>query len=98
MGTGIIELSSSEEERAVELHERSVIIDTLQTGPAVWNDRVYELKRTLIDSGLPSWMINERTRELILRMLAEDGETRRRYVVARAGLNLNAPADRNPGF
>jgi hypothetical protein len=46
----------------------------------------------------PSWMVSERTRELILEMLAEDGDTRRRYVVARAGLNLNAPADRNQGF
>lgn len=88
MGTGIIELSPSEEERAKELHERSMIIDTLQTGPAVWNDRVYELKRAMIGSGLPSWMVNERTRELILRMLAEDGETRRRYVedVRRSGV------------
>jgi membrane dipeptidase len=88
MGTGIIELSPSEEERAKELHERSVIIDTLQTGPAVWNDRVYNLKRAMIGSGLPSWMVNERTGELILRMLAEDGETRRKYVedVRRSGV------------
>jgi membrane dipeptidase len=88
MGCKVIELSPSEEERAVELHERSVIIDTLQTGPAVWNNRVYELKRAMIVSGLPSWMVNERTRELILEMLAEDGETRRRYVedVRRSGV------------
>jgi len=88
MGSKVIELSPSEEERAKELHERSVIIDTLQTGPAVWNDRVYELMRTMIGSGLPSWMVNERTRELILRMLAEDGKTRRRYVedVRRSGV------------
>jgi membrane dipeptidase len=79
MGSRIIELSPSEEERAAELHERSIIIDTLQSGPAVWNERVYELKRKMIGSGLPSWLINERTRELILEMLAEDEETRQRY-------------------
>ena len=80
MGEGIIELSPSEEERARELHERSVVIDTLQTGPAVWNDRVFELYRKMIESGLPAWMVSERTRRLILEMLAGDGETRRRYV------------------
>ena len=88
VGSRIIELSPSEEERAEELHERSIIIDTLQSGPAVWNDRVYELKRKMIGSGLPSWLINERTRELILEMLAKDEETRQRYVgdIRRSGV------------
>jgi membrane dipeptidase len=80
MGSRIIELSPSEEERAKELHERSIIIDTLQSGPAVWNDRIFDLKRTMFDSGLPSWMVNERTRGLILEMLADDEQTRQRYV------------------
>ena len=84
----LISLSSSEEERAKELHERSIIIDTLQRGPAVWNPNIFKLMKTLTKGGQPRWLVNESVGELELKELVENPETRRRYVedVKRSGV------------
>jgi len=83
-----ISLSGSEEERAEGLHERSIIIDTLQMGPAVWNANIFKLAKTLVEGGQPGWLVNESVGELVLKELVENPETRRRYVrdVKRSGV------------
>ena len=76
----LICLSSTEEERAEELYERSIIIDTLQSGPAVWNEKVFNLVKNLVEGGNPAWLVNESVGELVIKELVENPETRRRYV------------------
>jgi membrane dipeptidase len=78
------ELSKSEEERARELHSKSIVIDAKNWGPAVWNERIFKRIKELSKGGAPSWLIIEQVRQgegpLVLKELAEDEETRKRYV------------------
>jgi membrane dipeptidase len=76
----IIELTSSEEERAEELHSRAIIIDTLQMGPAVWNDKIYSEIKRMVEENQPTWQVMEESRDMALREVVEDPETRQNYV------------------
>lgn len=72
-------LSRDQEERAFELHKKSIIIDSLSDGPPVWSGKIVEQVAALLKGGYTGYAYEE-IEKMVLKDLAEDAETREKYV------------------
>lgn len=75
----LFSLTKDQEEHAIDLHRKFIIIDSLNPGPVVWSRRIIERVSDLAMSGFKGYILEE-VENMGLKELVEDAKTREDYI------------------
>ena len=84
----LFSLSKREEERALELHRKCIIFDSLGGTPSVYSERMLKRLDELIAKNKPPWAIGVELEELSIKELVENAEYRQTFweTIKKAGV------------
>ncbi len=84
----LFQLSEQEEERALELHRKFIIFDSLGGLPNVFSEDMLKRLDELIAENKPIWVIDDELESLKIRKLVKDVEYRRMFweIVQKSGV------------
>jgi len=75
----MINLDTTEIDRAAKLHQEAIVIDTLGSEPAAWSNQSIERLEEMIKAEMPTWQISKRFGEMVIRDLISNEAVREEY-------------------
>jgi membrane dipeptidase len=78
----MLKLSKREEERALEIHQKSIVIDSLapRGGPLIYSPEIIQHLKEGLQIGKSSWALRKEVLEIMMRYLAEHPKFRDEYL------------------
>lgn len=78
----ILKVTDAEIDEGLEIHKKSIVIDSLCLDPQIYTDRVVKRANELLDANRPLYEISEELEKLRLEELMSNPEARRLYAEA----------------